>query len=132
MGGPQPAPLLTLLKPSTVAAYTAAGFWGDQTIYHLAARQARAMPQAFALRDRDRRLSYPELVDAARIGWRRISRATASAPVTASPCGCRAGSRPQSRYSRVRATAICAAHRCTAITEFARSSRLPSACAARR
>src|SRR5580704_1446878 len=32
-----------------------------------------------------------------RIGWRRISRATASAPVTASPCGCRAGSRPQSR-----------------------------------
>src|ERR1700720_1013633 len=65
MGGPQPAPLLTLLKPSTVTAYTAAGFWGDQTIYHLAARQARAMPQAVALRDRDRRLSYPELVDAA-------------------------------------------------------------------
>src|SRR5207248_9948702 len=65
MGGPQPAPLLTLLKPSTVAAYTAAGFWSDQTIDHLAARQARAMPQAFALRDRDRRLSYPELVDAA-------------------------------------------------------------------
>src|SRR5438105_6056716 len=64
MGVPQPAPLLTLLKPSTVAAYTAAGFWGDQTIYHLAARQARAMPQAFALRDRDRRLSYPELVAA--------------------------------------------------------------------
>src|SRR5438270_1795137 len=65
MGGPQPAPLLTLLKPSTVAAYTAAGFWGDQTISRLAARQGRAMPQAFALRDRDRRLSYPELVDAA-------------------------------------------------------------------
>src|SRR5438552_14041615 len=65
MGGPQPAPLLTLLNPSTAAAYTAAGFWGDQTIYHLAARQARAMPQAFAVRDRDRRLSYPELVDAA-------------------------------------------------------------------
>ena len=65
MGGPQLAPLLTLLKPSTVAAYTAAGFWGDQTIYQLAVRQARAMPQASALRDRDRRLSYPELVDAA-------------------------------------------------------------------
>src|SRR5580692_1854872 len=65
MGGPQLAPLLTLLKPSTAAAYTVAGFWGDQTIYHLAARQAQAMPQAFALRDRDRRLSYPELVDAA-------------------------------------------------------------------
>ena len=54
MGDPQPAPLLTLLKPSTVAAYTAAGFWGDQTIYHLAGRQARATPQAFAVRDRDR------------------------------------------------------------------------------
>ena len=65
MGDPQPAPLLTLLKPSTVAAYTAAGFWGDQTIYHLAVRQARATPQAFAVRDRDRRLSYPELVNEA-------------------------------------------------------------------
>src|ERR1700756_3597825 len=65
MGDPQPAPLLTLLKPSTVAAYTAAGVWGDQTIYHLAVRQAQATPQAFAVRDRDRRLSYPELVDAA-------------------------------------------------------------------
>jgi len=65
MGGPQPAPLLTLLKPSTAAAYTVAGFWGDQTIYHLAVRQARATPQAFAVRDRDRRLSYLELVNAA-------------------------------------------------------------------
>jgi non-ribosomal peptide synthetase component E (peptide arylation enzyme) len=65
MGDPQPAPLLTLLKPSTVAAYTAAGFWGDQTIYHLAVRQARATPQEFAVRDRHRRLSYPELVNAA-------------------------------------------------------------------
>ena len=46
MGGSQSAPLLTLLKPSTVAAYTAAGFWGDETIYHLAARHARATPQA--------------------------------------------------------------------------------------
>ena len=40
MGDPQPAPLLTLLKPSTAAAYTVAGFWGDQTIYHLETRYA--------------------------------------------------------------------------------------------
>jgi hypothetical protein len=41
MGGSQPAALLTLLKPSTVAAYVAAGFWGDETIYQVAARHAR-------------------------------------------------------------------------------------------
>jgi acyl-CoA synthetase len=65
MSGSQPTALLTLLKPSTIAAYTAAGFWGDETIYHLAARQARVMPQDFAVRDRHRRLSYMELVAAA-------------------------------------------------------------------
>jgi acyl-CoA synthetase (AMP-forming)/AMP-acid ligase II len=65
MGGPQPAPLLTLLTAPTVAAYTAAGFWGDETIYHLAARHARAAPHAFAVHDHHRRLSYAELVAAA-------------------------------------------------------------------
>jgi acyl-CoA synthetase (AMP-forming)/AMP-acid ligase II len=65
MGGTQSAPLLTLLNASTVAAYTAAGFWGDETIYHLAARHARTTPQAYAVRDRHRRLSYAELAAAA-------------------------------------------------------------------
>jgi len=55
----------TLLNPSTLAAYTAAGFWGDETIYRLAARQARTIPGAFAVRDRYRRLTYAALVDAA-------------------------------------------------------------------
>jgi len=55
----------TLLNPSTLAAYTAAGFWGDETIYRLAARQARTLPGAFAVRDRYRRLTYAALVDAA-------------------------------------------------------------------
>ena len=59
------APLLTLLNAPMVAAYTAAGFWGDETIYHLAARHARTMPQAYAVRDRHRRLSYAELATAA-------------------------------------------------------------------
>jgi acyl-CoA synthetase len=59
------APLLTLLNAPMVAAYTAAGFWGDETIYHLAARHARTMPQAYAVRDHHRRLSYAELFTAA-------------------------------------------------------------------
>jgi acyl-CoA synthetase (AMP-forming)/AMP-acid ligase II len=57
--------LKTFLNPSTVAAYTAAGFWGDETIYGLAARQARTVPGAFAVRDRRRRLTYTALVEAA-------------------------------------------------------------------
>ena len=55
----------TLLNPSTLAAYTAAGFWGDETIYRLAARQARTIPGAFAVRDRYRRMTYAALVHAA-------------------------------------------------------------------
>lgn len=39
--------LLTLLNAPMVAAYTAAGFSGDEAIYHLAARHARTMPQAW-------------------------------------------------------------------------------------
>ena len=54
MGGCQSAPSLPLLNPSTVAAYTAAGFWGNQTICHLAARHAQMMPRACAVRDRHR------------------------------------------------------------------------------
>jgi acyl-CoA synthetase len=57
--------LLTLLDAPTVAAYTAAGFWGDETIYHLVVRQARAAPRAWAVRDRHRRLNYRELAVAA-------------------------------------------------------------------
>jgi acyl-CoA synthetase len=57
--------LLTLLNARTLAAYTEAGFWGTETIYQLAARHARAVPDAFAVRDQHRRLSYVELVEAA-------------------------------------------------------------------
>src|ERR1700730_2601367 len=65
MGRMRPAPLPTLLNAPTRAAYTAAGWWGDQTIYHLAARHARTTPDAFALRAHHRRLTYAELVAAA-------------------------------------------------------------------
>jgi acyl-CoA synthetase len=48
-----------------ISSYTVAGYWGDDTIYRLAARHARGAPGAFAVRDRDRRLTYAELVEAA-------------------------------------------------------------------
>jgi acyl-CoA synthetase len=48
-----------------VAAYTAASFWGEETIYYLVARQARSAPGAFAVRDRHRRLTYAALVESA-------------------------------------------------------------------
>ena len=55
----------TRLNPSMIAAYTAAGFWGHETIYRLAARRARTTPDAFAVRDSHRRLTYAALVNAA-------------------------------------------------------------------
>jgi non-ribosomal peptide synthetase component E (peptide arylation enzyme) len=57
--------VLTLLNAPDLAAYTQAGFWGAETIYHVAARQAFAAPGAFAVRDRHRRLTYAELIAAA-------------------------------------------------------------------
>src|SRR5438445_318338 len=57
--------LLTLLNPHDLAAYTAAGYWGSETLYAIAARHARATPDAFAVRDRHRRVTYRALVEAA-------------------------------------------------------------------
>jgi len=57
--------LLTLLDARDLAAYTAAGYWGEETLYAIAARHAAATPGAFALRDRHRRLTYHALVEAA-------------------------------------------------------------------
>ncbi len=58
-------PLLTLLKAPTLAAYTAAGYWGHETLYAITARHAAATPDRFALRDRRRRLTYAALIEAA-------------------------------------------------------------------
>ena len=58
-------PLLTLLNARSLAAYTAAGYWGDETLYAVAARQARVAPDRFAVRDGGRRLTYAALVAAA-------------------------------------------------------------------
>ncbi len=59
------SPLLTLLNAPALAAHIAAGYWGDETLYALAARHARTMPNSFAVRDRHRRLTYRALVEAA-------------------------------------------------------------------
>ncbi|HEX2151438.1 MAG TPA: class I adenylate-forming enzyme family protein [Stellaceae bacterium] len=58
-------PLLTLLNARTLAAYTAAGYWGDETLYAIAVRHARAAPDRFAVRDCRRRLTYAAIVEAA-------------------------------------------------------------------
>jgi acyl-CoA synthetase len=65
MHGSRSPPLLTLLDAPTVAAYAAAGFWGDETIYGLVARRARETPATAAVRDIRRRLNYAELRAAA-------------------------------------------------------------------
>jgi acyl-CoA synthetase len=57
--------LLTLLNAQSLAAYTASGYWGDETLYAVAARHARSTPNSFAVRDRHRRLTYAELIEAA-------------------------------------------------------------------
>src|SRR5436190_15221931 len=59
------SPLLTLLNARDLAAYTAAGYWGSETLYATARRHAEATPDAFAVRDRTRRLSYRALIAAA-------------------------------------------------------------------
>jgi acyl-CoA synthetase (AMP-forming)/AMP-acid ligase II len=57
--------LMTLLNAPSIAAYTAAGLWGDDTIYRLVARRARVAPKSNAVRDRRRRMTYAELMEAA-------------------------------------------------------------------
>jgi acyl-CoA synthetase (AMP-forming)/AMP-acid ligase II len=58
-------PLLTLLSAEALAGYTAAGYWGSETLYAGAAAYARTSPDSVAVRDRHRRLTYAALVDAA-------------------------------------------------------------------
>ncbi|MDA0661787.1 MAG: AMP-binding protein, partial [Proteobacteria bacterium] len=55
--------LLTLHDPVLARRYYDAGLWRADTFYSLAAGQAAARPDAFALRDSRHRLSWRELVD---------------------------------------------------------------------
>jgi acyl-CoA synthetase (AMP-forming)/AMP-acid ligase II len=57
--------ILTLLSVERLRAHYRDGFWRDDTLYALARRHAERAPDAFAVRDRERRLSYRALVAAA-------------------------------------------------------------------
>lgn len=57
--------ILTSLSTGRIADHTASGHWRDQTIYMEAAAHAARTPDAFAVRDAVRRLTYRELIDAA-------------------------------------------------------------------
>ena len=56
---------LTLLSSTQIAEFYAAGFWQDKTIYSSARSHALARPDAWAIRDRERRLTFAALIDAA-------------------------------------------------------------------
>jgi acyl-CoA synthetase (AMP-forming)/AMP-acid ligase II len=57
--------MLTLLNTADARRFHAAGHWGDDSIYGLAAEHARTAPLAPAIRDRWRRVSYGDLIAAA-------------------------------------------------------------------
>ena len=56
--------LLTLHDPAAARRYYAAGLWRDDTLYTLLQKHAAERPEAFALRDATRRLSWRELLAA--------------------------------------------------------------------
>ena len=57
--------MLTLLDRAMLDTYGHGGFWGDQTIYEVAAAQAVARPDAVAIRDAAGPLTYAALIAAA-------------------------------------------------------------------
>ena len=56
--------MLTTLSAERLRAHYRDGFWRDDTIYSLVRDHAGRRPDAFAVRDRARRLSYRELLAA--------------------------------------------------------------------
>ena len=65
MLNPMTNTLLTLLSRERMRAYYATRFWRDDTIYSLVAGRAHRTPNRHAIRDRVRRITYRQLVDAA-------------------------------------------------------------------
>jgi acyl-CoA synthetase len=59
------ANLLTLLSANHLREYYRAGFWANDTIYGAARRHADRTPDAFALRDHFRRITYGDLLASA-------------------------------------------------------------------
>ena len=56
------APILTLHHPSNAQEYYESGVWQKETIYAIALRNVAAAPDAYALRDARRRLTWSEVV----------------------------------------------------------------------
>ena len=54
-------PFLTLHDPATAKAYYEAGLWTDDTFYSLLSRHSTALPDAIALVDGRKSLSWKEL-----------------------------------------------------------------------
>jgi acyl-CoA synthetase len=57
--------MLTRLSAELIKKYESDGFWGGDTIYSLARWHAERTPDAYALRDRVRRVSYRDLIESA-------------------------------------------------------------------
>lgn len=56
---------LTLLSATQLKGFYDSGFWGNETIYDLARHHATITPGAYAMRDRFRRVTYAQLIEAA-------------------------------------------------------------------
>ena len=54
-------PILTLHDPAAASAHYAAGLWRDDTFYSLLAAHARKQPEALALRDSSRALTWEQV-----------------------------------------------------------------------
>src|SRR5689334_16320236 len=57
--------ILTRISAELIEQYEADGFWRGETIYAQAQWHARPAPDAFAIRDRYRRVTYRALIEAA-------------------------------------------------------------------
>lgn len=57
--------ILTLLSPERLKQHYQSGFWQSETIYMLARGHAELAPDRFALRDRYRRLTFKQTIEAA-------------------------------------------------------------------
>ena len=114
--------ILTRLSAELIEKYEAEGFWQGDTIYALVRGHAERTPQAFAVRDRFRRLTYRELLAAADALAADLAAPRRARRASASASGCRAGSRAWWRCSPARRAARSAARRCTATTPSARWS----------
>ena len=107
-------PFLTLHHPAAARRYYEQGVWQSDTFYALMARHAAERPDAPALQDGQRTLTWQRAAGMGR--WRRRRPAAPRARPAATACrsGCRTAPRRSSRSSPARARASPAIPRCTA------------------